>query len=736
MALELAVGIVRVKVDRAQLRSEIRGVRDQLRQGLSGIKVKVDVDARHMERSMRRAAREAARNIGVSIRTGFGGGGSGGGGGFASSPRVFGPLHGSAAHQAAAAGMMPGFGGPIPFNGPFFTGAGFGGGGGRGGRGGGGGRSPMGAGGRGRMVPMSGMGAFGAGFGFQMSPQLATAGYFGGVPGLAGAGSAMALQGAGRLAAKGLETYAEFEQQFRRVQIVQREAGATEEAIARLSSQARELGQTTVFSATEAAQAMVVLTQKGFDALEVYQQMPNVLNLAAAGQLEIADAAGIVASVQKQFGMTAEKTADIVDILSKASLNSATNVTDLGVSLSYVGPIAKLSGKELQETVAALMLLSDAGMEASRAGTGLTRVLTKMSDSKKIEMFEAIGVSIRDARGQLRPLADIIEDTTKALGDLSATERVDFAIKVFGERGGPAFAALMEQSAERLRENIGLLEGFGGTARRVADDMKNTIEGRLERMRDAAKELGISFGETFGNETKDAIDSVTAALELLATAMETAKLTGLDQVVAGMLPNFQAWGRVLMDINRQLEGMGARGVEFGWDPLTGPFMKAKNRQFELLPDEAAPAAPVDDWAARAVEFQRRGRAGRGGRGIGNDMQNPIPVVPVPAPGGVGRGANAAGDGKGMPPAGPDLSIKPNWQEFIGWNQEDQPMRPERQFRSQFMGIQELQRSIQLGVLKKEDKPLEEIAKSTAETVEGIDKMIEEVQKLENFAGLA
>jgi TP901 family phage tail tape measure protein len=657
MGLELATAFVRVRIDRAQLRAEISAARRMIIQGLSGIRVPIRLDIQ-----------------------GLGGRGAG-------STNVFGNVFGNTFNRQLNAQfnsqlnqLLAQFNTQLntQFNTRNFN------------------RNILsfrqnnitkngGAWGS----RLGGWGQFAQGVGFQVAPTMTAAGYFGGPGALAGAGTGMAVMGAAGLASKGMETFAEFEDAFHRVKIVQREAGATEEAIAKLEKQARELGRSTIFSATEAAQAMTILTQKGFDALEVYRQMPNVLNLAAAGQIEFAEAADIVASVQKQYGMTADKTNDIVDILAKASLSSAANVQDLGIALSYVGPIAKLSGKNLQETVAALMLLTDAGMEASRAGTGLTRILTKMSDSKKIEMFEAIGVAVRDGSGRLRPLADIVDDTSRALAGLSATERVDFAIKVFGERGGPAFASLLEQSADKLRENMELLEGFGGTAQRIGESRMDTMTARLETMRDAARDVGIAFGELFSDDTKQGIDGITESLTLLSTALESIKsIKGQTGVFNVLLPPMREYVNLLRAADIGLKAFNETALprllnvmleQFGMEPIRVPRTPTTKSDFKKK--------GAGEAGGRKSDFKRKGAADP----FGDEIEGDTKVSAT---------------------------------------------RAERGFQPSLMGIQELQRSIQVGVLRKEDKPLQEIASNTKETADGVAGLVDEVHKFNGFQGLA
>src|SRR5690625_490807 len=153
--------------------------------------------------------------------------------------------------------------------------------------------------------------------------------------------------------------------------------------------------------------------------------------------------------------------------------------------MKMVGPVASGFGIQFEETAAAVGFLSDAGIQASSAGTGLRRIMTQLAQNA-----DELGISVFDAAGNMRPLADIIEDIEKV--GLSSAR----AMEIFGDRGGPAMQVLLSRGSEALREMTGELSNAGGTAQRIADQQMQGLNGALQRLRSAFEELQIAIANS------------------------------------------------------------------------------------------------------------------------------------------------------------------------------------------------------------------------------------------------
>ena len=176
--------------------------------------------------------------------------------------------------------------------------------------------------------------------------------------------------------AVGATVFASFEQRMARVKAL---TGATGKDFQRLSDEARRLGETTVFSASQAAEAMSFFALAGFKVDEILKAIGPTLNLAAAGQLEIAQAADIAAKIMAGMGLAADDLGRAVDVLTKAMTTANTDLAQLGDAMKFVGPIAKSAGIEFEELVAAIQLLSNAGIQGEMAGTTLRTALLSLT---------------------------------------------------------------------------------------------------------------------------------------------------------------------------------------------------------------------------------------------------------------------------------------------------------------------------------------------------------------------
>jgi len=261
-------------------------------------------------------------------------------------------------------------------------------------------------------------------------------------------------------------------------------SGAAGQEFEKLRDQAKDLGATTQFSATQAADAMAFLAQAGFKANQIFAAMPATLNLAGAAQLDLGQSADIVSNILTGFQLPVDQLDRAVDVLTKSFTSANTDLSQLGQGFKFVGPVASSFGLSLEETAAALGLLSNAGIQAGSAGTGLRRILTTLATEQ-----DKLGISTFDAQGKLRPLGDIFEDLADRA--LTATE----VMEIFGDRGGPALNALLSQGSVALRQLTTDLQDSAGSAKRIQEVQLQGLVGELIQLKSAAEGLAIAFGD-------------------------------------------------------------------------------------------------------------------------------------------------------------------------------------------------------------------------------------------------
>ena len=302
----------------------------------------------------------------------------------------------------------------------------------------------------------------------------------------AGAGVAAVVGGV----ALAVRSFAQFESSMLRVKAV---TGASEEAFLAMSEQAKNLGATTAFTAQQAAEGMGFLGQAGFTTNEIMSAMPSVLNLAAAGQLELADAADITAAVLRGFGKSATEAGNVADILATAAASSNTSVQEMGDGFKFVGPVASAMGISIEETAAALAKLSDAGLKGSLAGTGLRQALVKL------------GPDIIKQGGLLPALRALDSEGLRA---------VTTAMESLGARAGTAAIALAN-SVDDVERLTGVFENSDGAAQDMADTLMSRVTGAALRLKSAFDAVVQGVGEAFGPASIGFMDQVSTALGLV-----------------------------------------------------------------------------------------------------------------------------------------------------------------------------------------------------------------------------
>lgn len=274
-------------------------------------------------------------------------------------------------------------------------------------------------------------------------------------------------------------------------------SGATGDDLEKLRDQAKELGSTTAFSASEAADAMGYLALAGWDTNKILAATPDMLNLASAGGMELAQAADIVSDTMSAFAMEAERAGEAADIFAAASSKSNTDVTQLGEAMKYAGAAASAAGMDLEQTSAILGILADSGIKGSMAGTTLNAMLR---DIKKEATDGAIAigetsVAVYDAEGNMRDLASILQDVELATEGMTGAQRDAALSNVFQEQSLRGVNVALQTGTESIKGLENELYNSSGAAESMADTMEDNLGGALRSMKSALEGLMIQIGE-------------------------------------------------------------------------------------------------------------------------------------------------------------------------------------------------------------------------------------------------
>lgn len=285
-----------------------------------------------------------------------------------------------------------------------------------------------------------------------------------------------------------IATFANFEQSMQNVFSVM---GASESDMQLLTETAKKMGETTRFSASQAAQALYSLGSAGQSATEATKSLQGVLRLAGATGSDLAYTSETIASTLSQFNLEAGKAGHIADVFSMAISKSQANMTKLSYSMKYVGPVASGLGVSLETTTAALMQLYNTGFGGEQAGTYLRNALQKLASGTEDlkNKLEALGIAYEDVNPQTNNFANIL-DTLKEHG-VGVTE----AISIFGEASGGAMAKLIEQGGSAVATMEGVLINSEGAAESMQKIQNTSFANTQAELASAFEAVKISVGE-------------------------------------------------------------------------------------------------------------------------------------------------------------------------------------------------------------------------------------------------
>lgn len=326
-----------------------------------------------------------------------------------------------------------------------------------------------------------------------------------------------------------LRTVADFREALALLKGVTETSG---EAFEKLEKQARQLGATTKFTATQAAQAQLALARAGLTVNEVIATNANVLDLAVAGNLELARAAEITAITMRQFGIEAEASARVVDVLTKAANKSNTDIEQLAQAFKFVGPIAAGFGKTIEETAAALGVLADGGLQATQGGTALRGVFAALAQPSK---QAAVTIErLAKASGQSAEAFDItkrsVEEVFQAFQDAQAGPNE--LLRIFGRLQAPG-ALVLTKLVGRIGNLKKELDEASGAARTLAEIAADQLKGDIQSLNSAVQELFITADDGLGPALRSTIKLLTAvAREMAGVEQETGEASVAVKILA------------------------------------------------------------------------------------------------------------------------------------------------------------------------------------------------------------
>lgn len=287
---------------------------------------------------------------------------------------------------------------------------------------------------------------------------------------------------------------AEFDDTMNRAAILTKAQG---DQLAALTEKAKEMGRTTKFTATQAAEAYQYMGLAGWDSQQAIDGLEGIMNLAAASGEDLASVTDIVTDALTAMGLKASDSAHFADVLTAATLNSNTTIGMLGEAFKYAAPTAGAMHYSIEDLTLALGLMANAGIKGAQAGTSLRTAIQRMTVAPgpvAVEM-EKLGLSVYNADRSAKPLSQLLEELRGKFRGLDDQTKLTAESIILGARAMTGIGAIIETSEEDYNRFKKVLEDAEGTARRVADKMLESFTGRLTLLQSAISGFKMQFAQ-------------------------------------------------------------------------------------------------------------------------------------------------------------------------------------------------------------------------------------------------
>ena len=281
-------------------------------------------------------------------------------------------------------------------------------------------------------------------------------------------------------------------------------SGATDEELQKLRETALEMGESTAFSASEAADALGYMALAGWDSEKSIAALPGVLNLAAASGMDLAAASDMVTDYLSAFGMEAEQAAYLSDMMAYAQANSNTSATQLGEAYKNCAANLHASGQDVETVTSLLEAMANQGMKGSEAGTALAAVMRDITQKMKKGSIQIgkTSVAVQDSEGNFRDLTDILRDVEAATEGMGSAEKAAALSATFTADSTKGLNQIFTEGVDVIAGYEEALRSAGGTAEEQASTKLDNLNGQLALLKSALEGAAIAIGDTLMPKVK------------------------------------------------------------------------------------------------------------------------------------------------------------------------------------------------------------------------------------------
>lgn len=359
------------------------------------------------------------------------------------------------------------------------------------------------------------------------------------------------------IGAAAVKTTADFDSSMSKVMAV---SGATGDDFQKLRDKAREMGATTKFSASDAADALNYMAMAGWKTEDMLSGIEGIMNLAAASGEDLATTSDIVTDALTAFGESADQSGRLADIMAAASSNANTNVSMMGETFKYFAPVAGSLGMSMEDAALATGLMANAGIKASTAGTSLRTGLTNLvKPTKEMATYmERYGIEVTNSDGSMKSLRDIMIQLRSKMGDLSESEQAAAAAAIFGRRAMSGWLAVINASDEDFNQLANAIDNSNGVAKSMAEIMQDNLGGQLTILKSQLQEAAISIGDSLVPMLRKAVEWVQNAVDKFNSLDDSTKenIVKIGLFAAALGPALTAIGMMTQGVGALVTGVG------------------------------------------------------------------------------------------------------------------------------------------------------------------------------------
>lgn len=332
-----------------------------------------------------------------------------------------------------------------------------------------------------------------------------------------------------------------------------------------LSDLAKQMGSETAFSASECAEALNYLALAGYDTQEMVDTLPTVLNLAAAGNIDLASASDMVTDAMSALGMETSEADTMVDQMAKTASSTNTSVSQLGEGILTIGATAKSIKGGTAELNTALGILANNGIKGAEGGTHLRNVILSLQNptDKAAACMEQLGVDVYDSQGNMRSLNDILGDLNTSMEGMTSAEKTNIISSIFNKTDLSSVNALLSNTGETWDSLQNSITNSAGAAQQMADTQLDNLSGQLTILKSALEGLAISIGEALMPMVKNIVSKIQGFVTWLNNLDDGTKqvIVKIGLFVAALGPALVILGTVISKVGVAMQAFSKFGLK-------------------------------------------------------------------------------------------------------------------------------------------------------------------------------